>query len=167
MHFPDNQLDLHCGPGTFGPNREYRCLDSIWPSLRDPSCTGPDPVYAIAMDVGRTEDLSELKERMLLFGIVICAIRKVRRRTREQPGPCFTPLPRIVDDPGRCVAIEAGPGERVVVPPDWAHYVVNADIQTHNSFSEHVVTANMDSTTSKCVRPRTHLAPGIQRRWRN
>jgi len=101
MHFPDNQLDLHCGPGTFGPKREYRCLDSIWPSLRDPSCTGPDPVYAIAMDVGRTEDLSELKERMLLFRIVICAIRKVRRRTREQPGPCFTPLPRIVDGPRR------------------------------------------------------------------
>jgi glucose-6-phosphate isomerase, archaeal len=31
------------------------------------------------------------------------------------------------DDPGRCVAIKAGPGERVVMPPRWAHYVVNAD----------------------------------------
>jgi glucose-6-phosphate isomerase len=31
------------------------------------------------------------------------------------------------DDPARCLAIAAGPGERVVMPPEWAHYVVNAD----------------------------------------
>jgi len=73
IQFPDNQMGFHYGPGIFGPTPEYRSLDSIRPSLRDPSCTGPDPVYAIAMDVGRTEDLSELTERMLLFGIVICA----------------------------------------------------------------------------------------------
>jgi len=24
--------------------------------LREPNCTGPDPVYSIAMDVGRAED---------------------------------------------------------------------------------------------------------------
>jgi len=34
------------------------------------------------------------------------------------------------DDPGRCVAIEAGPGDKVVIPPGWAHYVVNADVNT-------------------------------------
>ena len=31
------------------------------------------------------------------------------------------------DDPGRCLAIEAGPGEKVVVPPGWAHATVSAD----------------------------------------
>ena len=31
------------------------------------------------------------------------------------------------DDPGRCFAIEAGPGEVVVVPPGWAHATVSAD----------------------------------------
>ena len=77
IQFPDNQMDLHYGPGTFGPRPEYRSLDSIRPSLRDPNCTGPDPVYAIAMDVGHTEDLSELKKRMLLFGIVIYASGKL------------------------------------------------------------------------------------------
>jgi glucose-6-phosphate isomerase, archaeal len=66
MQFPDNQMDFHYGHGIFGPKPKYRSLDSIRPSLRDPSCTGPDPVYAIAMDVGRTQDLSELKQRMLL-----------------------------------------------------------------------------------------------------
>jgi glucose-6-phosphate isomerase len=31
-----------------------------------------------------------------------------------------------LDQPGHCVAIEAGPGDQVVVPPGWAHCVVNA-----------------------------------------
>jgi glucose-6-phosphate isomerase len=34
---------------------------------------------------------------------------------------------RTSDDPGRCVAIAAGPGDQVVVPPKWAHCVINAD----------------------------------------
>ncbi|MGF1635749.1 MAG: glucose-6-phosphate isomerase family protein, partial [Cyclobacteriaceae bacterium] len=31
------------------------------------------------------------------------------------------------DDPGRCFAVEAGPGEVVVVPPSWAHTTISAD----------------------------------------
>jgi glucose-6-phosphate isomerase len=34
---------------------------------------------------------------------------------------------RAADDPGRCFAIEAGPGEVVVVPPGWAHATVSAN----------------------------------------
>ena len=34
---------------------------------------------------------------------------------------------RAAHDPGRCFAIEAGPGEVVVVPPGWAHATVSAD----------------------------------------
>src|SRR6202167_5312917 len=30
------------------------------------------------------------------------------------------------DDPGRCFAVTAGPGDKVVVPPGWAHAVINA-----------------------------------------
>ena len=36
---------------------------------------------------------------------------------------------RAADDPGRCYAIEAGPGEVVVVPPGWAHATVSVDPQ--------------------------------------
>jgi glucose-6-phosphate isomerase len=32
-----------------------------------------------------------------------------------------------LDDPGRCFAIEAQPGDKVVIPPQWAHAVINAD----------------------------------------
>ena len=37
---------------------------------------------------------------------------------------------RATDDPGRCIAVEAGPGDHVVVPPNWAHCVVNADVNS-------------------------------------
>jgi glucose-6-phosphate isomerase len=31
------------------------------------------------------------------------------------------------DDPGRCVAVVAQEGDKVIVPPEWAHCVINAD----------------------------------------
>jgi glucose-6-phosphate isomerase len=31
------------------------------------------------------------------------------------------------DDPGRCFAVYAGPGDVVVVPPEWAHATISAD----------------------------------------
>ncbi len=59
--------------GVFGPQPEFRRLDQIRRSLRDPSCDGPDPVYSIVMDVGRREHNDELARRMLLFGVVVYA----------------------------------------------------------------------------------------------
>jgi glucose-6-phosphate isomerase len=87
---------------------------------------------------------------MLLFGIVVCAIGKLGDGPVRSQGHvhavaphCGWSTPELFeiwqghaiiyaqeksgDDPGRCVAIEAGPGERVITPPGWAHYIVNAD----------------------------------------
>jgi glucose-6-phosphate isomerase len=145
-----NAMDFSYGAGVFGPRPEYRSLDAIRTSLRDPNCAGPDPVYSIAMDVGRAEDLAELKKRMLLFGVVIYASGKLGHEPIRSQGHvhaisphCGWSTPELFeiwqgraivygqeksgDDPGRCIAIEAGPGERVVMPPGWAHYVANAD----------------------------------------
>src|SRR5439155_16527485 len=66
-------MNFEYGPGVYGPRPEYRSLDAIRGSLRDPNCEGPDPVYAIAMDVGRVDDRDELVRRKLLFGIVMYA----------------------------------------------------------------------------------------------
>jgi glucose-6-phosphate isomerase len=150
IEFLKDTMAFRYGLGVFGPQPEYRSLSAIRPSLRNPNSSGPDPVYSIAMDVGRSEDLKELKRRMLLFGIVMYASGRLGDEPVRSQGHihaisphCGWSTPEIFeiweghaiiygqeksgDDPGRCIAIDAGRGERVVMPPGWAHYVVNAD----------------------------------------
>jgi glucose-6-phosphate isomerase len=137
------------GPGVFGPAPELRSLDAIRRSLRDPSCDGPDPVYAIVMDVGREEHRAELARRHLLFGVVTYAagrlgaepvrsqghVHRVAAHSGWSPPELYEfwagrgvvyMQERAAEDPGRCFAIEARPGEVVVVPPAWAHATVSA-----------------------------------------
>ena len=143
-------MGFEYGPHVFGPAAELRRLDAIRPSLMDPTASGPDPVYAIAMDVGRCKDEPELRRRMLLFGVVLYAagtigaepvrsqghVHKVAHHSGWSPPEIFEVWSgraivymqeRAEDDPGRCFAVEALPGERVVVPPAWAHAVISAD----------------------------------------
>ena len=138
------------GKEVFGPKPEHRRLDAIRASLRDPDCDGPDPVYSIGMDVGRQEDLDELRKRMLLFGVVAYAAGHLGLEPVRSQGHVHSISPhsgwsapelfeiwegRAVvyaqqyteDAPGICVAVEARPGDHVVVPPGWAHCVINAD----------------------------------------
>lgn len=143
------QLSFDYGEGIFGPEVELRRLDDIRPSLLDSECKGPDPVYGIAMDVGKTAHAEELRRRYLLFGIVAYAWGTLGQEPVRSQGHIHAPAPhsgwstpelfeiwegkaiiyaqaRAEDDPGPCIAIEAGPGDQVVVPPYWAHCVINA-----------------------------------------
>lgn len=145
-----NPLGFRFGPGVFGPPCEFRSLGAIRPSLRDPKCSGPDPVYAIAMDVGTHDRRDDLLARNLLFGVVtyaagrlggepvrsqghIHAVSKSCGRSTAELYEIWSGRAVILmqetaeDDPGRCFAVEAGPGEVVVVPPDWAHATISAD----------------------------------------
>ena len=126
----ENPMGFAYGPGVFGPEVENRSLDAIRKSLRDPACSGPDPVYAIAMDVGRESDREAMLARNLLFGVVTYA----RGRLGEEPvrsqghvhavsPSCNASTPEVYeiwsgravilmqerdgDDPGRCFAVEA------------------------------------------------------------
>ncbi|HKJ90533.1 MAG TPA: glucose-6-phosphate isomerase family protein [Oceanipulchritudo sp.] len=138
------------GPGVFGPPCELRKLDAIRPSLRDPDCTGPDPVYAISMDVGTRDRRKDLITRNLLFGAVVYAAGALGCEPVRSQGhvhalspSCGHSTPELYEiwngravilmqestgnDPGCCFAVHAGPGEKVVVPPAWAHATISAD----------------------------------------
>ncbi|HVX65935.1 MAG TPA: glucose-6-phosphate isomerase family protein [Bryobacteraceae bacterium] len=138
------------GSDMFGPAPELRRLDAIRPSLLEPHADGPDPVYAIVMDVGRPRHRAVLEETKLLFGVVAYAAGRLGREPVRSQGHVHSKsrysgwsTPEIYeiwqgralivmqqsteDDPGRFVVVSAGPGERVVAPPDWAHAVISAD----------------------------------------
>lgn len=138
------------GEGCFGPEVENRCINDIRKSLREPDCNGPDVVYAIAMDVGKNIHKETLKEKMLLFGVVTYSkgrlgeepirsqghIHKISMHSGWSPpevyeiwsGSAVIYLQEYAkDNPGRCYAVYAEPGDVVIVPPNWAHATISAD----------------------------------------
>jgi glucose-6-phosphate isomerase len=138
------------GEGVFGPEVENRRLDDIRRSLMDPECEGPETVYSIAMDVGKTSHLQLLEEMNLLYGVVTYAAGKLGKEPVRSQGHIHkvsslsgrsTPevyeiwsgkaiiymQQRAEDEPGLCYAVYAGPGEVVIVPPDWVHATISAD----------------------------------------
>ena len=138
------------GSNVFGPEVENRTLDSIRKSLRNPDCEGPDPVYSIAMDVGKMEHLHLLKQHHLLYGAVTYAAGRLGDEPVRSQGHIHkvSPLsgwstPEVYeiwsgkaiiymqetaeDQPGRCFAVVAGPGDVVIVPPYLAHATISAD----------------------------------------
>lgn len=143
-------LGFEYGPNCFGPQPELRRLDDIRPSLRDPDCDGPSIVYAIAMHVGDPTHRDAIEARHLCYGVVTYAagqlgdepIRSqghVHRRSpltgRSTPELYEVWSGRAIilmqesdgDDPGRCFAVDAGPGDMVLVPPGWAHATISGD----------------------------------------
>jgi len=157
LRLSETSLAFEYGPGVFGPEPEMRRLDAIRPSLRDPDCSGPDPVYGIAMDIGLESDRPLLEQRMLLFGAVVYAAGSLGFEPVRSQGHIHAIAPhsgwsppeifeiwsgtaivyaqqRAEDDPGRCIAVLAQPGDKVVMPPGWAHCVINADPSRRMAF---------------------------------
>ena len=145
----ENRLGFEYGRGVFGPAVEYRALDSIRKSLHEPACEGPDPVYTIAMDVGKEVHREELRKRMLLYGLVTYAAGRLGREPVRSQGhvhrvashsgwsppevyeiwagsACVYMQESVSDNPGRCFAVMAEAGDVVVVPPGWAHATLSA-----------------------------------------
>lgn len=143
-------LGFEYGGDCFGPVPEKRRLEAIRQSLRRPDCDGPEVVYAISMDVGKKKDKALLERMSLIFG----AVTFVPGRLGDEPirsqghvhavsslAGMSTPelyeiwrgravifaQGSVEDDPGRCYAVEAGPGDVVLVPPGWAHCTISAD----------------------------------------
>jgi glucose-6-phosphate isomerase, archaeal len=150
-------LGFKFGETTFGPQPEFRSLAALRPALRDACADGPDPVYAIVMDIGKSAHRQELQDRMLLFGAVTYAKGRLGDELVRSQGHVHTVslhsgwrAPEIyeiwngrafiymqefaADHPGRCFAVDANPGEIVIVPPGWAHTSISAAPAEHLSF---------------------------------
>jgi len=136
---------------NFRPQLEYR--DPRIPSgrsLRNPNSTGPDPVYAIAMDVGRVEDHDELKSECCSWGSRLRKGKLDAEPVRSQghvhavSPHCGWSTPELFEiwqgraiiygqeipvmTPAGCVAIHAGRGDKVVIPPKWGPLRSYADV---------------------------------------
>ena len=145
-----NPLGFEYSKDCFGPEVENRTLDSIRKSLKNPDCNGPKVVYSIAMDVGKLKHQQKLEDLHLLFGVVTYAAGKLGDEPIRSQGhihkispfsKCSTPEVYEIwsgkaiiymqeyadDDPGKCFAVNADPGEVVIVPPNWAHSTISAD----------------------------------------
>jgi len=153
-----NPLNFEYGEDCFGPQVEYRTLNDIRQSLRDHHCDGPETVYAIAMNVGKKRHFAQLKDQHLLFGVVTYASGKLGNEPIRSQGHIHKKsvyggnwsTPEVYqiwsgkaviymqeyadDDPGKCYAVYAEPGDIVIVPPDWAHATISADPNTPLTF---------------------------------
>lgn len=152
-----NPMGFTYGSNVFGPEVENRSLDSIRKSLRVPECAGPDPVYTIAMDVGKTEHLRLLTQLHLLYGAVTYAAGRLGDEPVRSQGHIHKVSPvsgwstpevyeiwsgkaiiymqeTAEDQPGRCFAVIANPGDVVIVPPYWAHATISADAEQPLTF---------------------------------
>ncbi len=153
-----NPLDFLYGNDCFGPKVENRKLNDIRKSLLDFNCKGPEIVYAIAMNVGKKKHFKQLKEQHLLFGVVTYAKGKLGKEPIRSQGHIHkksvygqnwsTPevyqiwsgkaviyMQEYADDnPGKCYAVFAEPGDIVIVPPNWAHATISADTETPLTF---------------------------------
>ena len=150
-------MGFEYGEGVFGPKVENRSLNDIRKSLADPRCDGPEIVYSIAMDVGKEKHREILNELHLLYGAVTYAAGKLGNEPVRSQGHIHkkSPLsgsstPEVYeiwsgeaiiymqeyaeDNPGRCYAVYAKPGDVVIVPPDWAHATINANPEKPMSF---------------------------------
>lgn len=145
------------GEDVFGPEPENRRLDDIRPSLMEPLCKGPEVVYSIAMDVGKIKDKELLESLHLLFGVVTYASGMLGKEPVRSQGHVHKVSPysgwstpevyeiwsgkaiiymqeQAEDNPGRCFAVFADPGDLVIVPPYWAHATISADLETPLTF---------------------------------
>ena len=158
IRMKEQSLEFVYGPEVIGPVPEFRSLDAIRPSLKDPGCAGPDPVYSIAMDVANKAHAPALRDNNLLVCVVACAagqlgdepvrsqghVHAVTAHSGWSPpewievwdGTAILYAQRNTDDhPGTCVAVTVRAGEQVVVPPGWAHSILNATPQQRLVFA--------------------------------
>lgn len=147
----ENPMEFSYGDECFGPKPELRTLDAIRQSLLDKDCKGPEIVYSIAMDVGKKQHREKLQAMRLLYGVVTYASGTLGKEPIRSQGHIHVrstwannwSTPEVYeiwqgeaiiymqelggDNPGRCQAVYAKPGDVVIVPPGWTHATISAN----------------------------------------
>lgn len=141
-------LTLRFGPGITTAPAVTRRLDEVRALLRDPRASGPDRLYTIYMDVQVPGRAQALGEHGLGYGAVVynhgtLGEEALRSQGHVHSAPAATGVAYseiyefwhgrglvymqdgATADVSDVVVIEAGPGDKVVIPPGWAHTTVN------------------------------------------
>jgi len=141
-------LTLTFGPGIATAPVTVRRLDEVRALLRDPQATGPDHLYTVYMDIRVPERVAALRSLGLGYGAVVTnhgslggeALRSQGHvhSAPEATGVAYSEIyefwhgrglvymqDRATPDVEDVIVIEAGPGDKVVIPPGWAHATVN------------------------------------------
>ena len=143
-------MEFIYGKDVFGPLTEKRQLEDVRQTLRDYHSKGPEILYAIAMDTGKQEHQKDLENRNLLYGICIYASGQIGVEPIRSQGhihaispSCNYSTPEMYEilqgeayifmqkgagsETTKAYAVLCKAGEKIIVPPGYAHYTVNAN----------------------------------------
>ena len=141
-------LTLRFGPAVTTAPVTIRRLGEVRSLLRDPRATGPDHLYTIYMDIRVPDRVEALRSHGLGYGAVVynhgsLGAEALRSQGHVHSAPDATGVAyseiyefwhgrglvymqdRATPDVGDVIVVEAGPGDKVVIPPGWAHATVN------------------------------------------
>jgi glucose-6-phosphate isomerase len=141
-------LTLAFGSGATTAPATVRRLDEVREVLEDPEATGPDHLYTIYMDVRAPGVTDPLVGRGLGYGAVVHNHGTLGRELLRSQGHVHSTSPEtglayselyefwrgrglvymqssVEDEVDDVIVIEAGPGDKVAIPPGWAHATVN------------------------------------------
>lgn len=148
VHLDPDGLALAFGSGIATAPVRVRRLDDVRSLLRDPHATGPDHLYTIYMDI-RVAGVGEvLRANGLGYGAVVynhgsLGAEALRSQGHVHSAPEATGVAyseiyefwhgrglvymqdRATADVADVIVVEAGPGDKVVIPPGWAHATLN------------------------------------------
>jgi glucose-6-phosphate isomerase len=148
VQFEAETLTLSFGSGVTTAPVTVRSLDDVRPMLRDPECSGPEHLYTIYMDVKAPGVTEALGGRGLGYGAVVYNHGVLGREFLRSQGHVHSVAPETgvgyselyefwhgrglvymqssgEDEVEDVIVVEAGPGEKVAIPPGWAHATVN------------------------------------------
>ncbi len=141
-------LTLAFGRGVKTAPVTVRHLDEVRPMLQDAEATGPDHLYTIYMDVRAPGATDALPGRGLGYGAVVCNHGALGRELLRSQGHVHSRSPEtgvgyselyefwhgrglvymqssVEAEVDAVIVVEAGPGDKVAIPPGWAHATVN------------------------------------------